>query len=120
MPDSKLLSDLKNISRRWNVSPESALLMLDECLELHHLMITPFYGPPATYIEEQRLSGNEFEGLPDWVLELIPADARLDRYCFEDGREIAKLRTARGEVLLAVELKQGSKTSANNGVEPIR
>ena len=106
MTDSELLSDLKEISKRWNYSPKAALQLLDVLLRQQSIMVTPNFGPWPTDVEEHSLSSGELEGLPNWVRELIPTDARLEKHRFADGREIAKLVTAHGRVLLAVELEQ--------------
>ena len=104
MNDDELATKLKTVAKKWNYSPEAALSLLDAALQQNAIMVTPNFGPYPKLAEEYILPNRLFLGLPAWTEELIPANAKIEKYIFPDGRAVAKLITDRGLVLLAKEL----------------
>ncbi|MCW7551827.1 hypothetical protein NX722_04060 [Endozoicomonas gorgoniicola] len=117
MSDQRLIEQLKRIASEYNHTPDAALSFLKDALKDQALKLAPLdiiNGPFPYNIDEHKLSDYHFDELPDWSKKLIPENAILERHCFRNGQEIAKLVT-RGRVLMAAQISEADDIHSAKG-----
>jgi hypothetical protein len=103
-PDSneELGRQFRELSVRLSYSPHSLIKLTEEAAEYSRRSVVPNFPPFPELVAELNLAELDLEAWPDWARGLIPADGRVEKIRWPDGKEIIRLLSSRGLVLAAV------------------